>query len=89
MVFGSNGNTPSLAKIFQDYGQRWVIERVTRSTEWVAVLCEDGRHKFVWAHDLTTFRFNLEAAERGGSEADWAKTDRWGKPAGHQPSGPG
>ncbi len=66
MVFGSShGRTPSLAMFIQDFGKRWEIEKVGLSTEWVAVLCVDGRHRFVWAADLDKLRNNLNASERG------------------------
>ncbi len=68
-MYGNSGNTPSLARLIQDFGQRWEIERISRSTEWVAVLCDGSRHKFVWASELDTLRLNLESAERDEAEA--------------------
>jgi hypothetical protein len=65
MDSGSHNRTPSLARLIQDFGSRWEIERAGRSTEWVAVLCVDGRHRFVWASDLDRLRTNLDASERG------------------------
>lgn len=69
MDYGNHGKTPSLARIIQDFGQRWEIERVGRSTEWVAVLCENGRHRFVWAGNLDRLRINLDASEHGDFDA--------------------
>ena len=51
--------------IIQDFGGRWEVEKVGLSTEWVAVLCIDGRHRFLWAGDLDRLRINLNLSERG------------------------
>ncbi len=56
----------SLARLVHDKGQRWEIERVERSTVWVAVLRESGGGyiRIVGGHDLGSLRFRMDEVER-------------------------
>jgi hypothetical protein len=60
----------SLARLLHKYGERWEIERVERSTEWVAVLREtDGGYiRIVGAHDLGALRYKMDEVERDEPE---------------------
>ena len=50
----------SLAKLIHDKSERWEIERVERSTQWVAVLRDSGDDyiRIVAGQDLGALRFN-------------------------------
>jgi hypothetical protein len=58
----------SLARLIHDKGARWEIERVDRSTQWVAVLRESGSDggyvRIVGGHDLGALRFKMDEVER-------------------------
>jgi hypothetical protein len=56
----------SLARLLREFGERWEIERVERSTEWVAVLRETGGDyiRIIGAHDLGALRYRMSEAER-------------------------
>ena len=60
---------PSLARLFRQYGDRWEIERVERSTEWIGVLRETSGDYIciVGAHDLGALRYKMDEAERDES----------------------
>jgi hypothetical protein len=62
--------TPSLARLLNDYAERWEIERVERSTEWVAVLRDTtGDYiRIVGAHDLGALRYKMDEAENDKPE---------------------
>jgi hypothetical protein len=57
--------TPSLARLLNDYAERWEIERVERSTEWVAVLRDTSGDyiRIIGAHDLGALRYKIDEAE--------------------------
>jgi hypothetical protein len=57
---------PSLARLFREYGDRWDIEKITRSTEWVAVQRESSGDyvRIVTGHDLGSLRYHIERAEQ-------------------------
>jgi len=56
----------SLARLLREFGERWEIERVERSTEWVDVLSETGGDyiRIVGAHDLGALRYRMSEVER-------------------------
>jgi hypothetical protein len=60
----------SLAKLLSDKGERWEIERVERSTEWVAVLRDTsgGYIRIVGGHDIGALRFKMDEVERDGAK---------------------
>lgn len=60
----------SLARLFREYGDRWEIERVERSTEWVAVQRDGGGDyiRIVGAHDLGALRYKMDQVERDEPE---------------------
>ncbi len=65
-----SGDT-SLAKLFRDHGQRWEIEKITRSSEWIAIRRDKGGlFCIVWAHDLEALRYHIEAKERQDAGGD-------------------
>lgn len=68
----------SLAKVLHDYGERWEIERVERSTEWVAVLRETGGDyiRIVGAHDLGGLQYKMDEVERDVPEEREAEPPR-------------
>lgn len=61
---------PSLARVLHEYGERWEIERVERSTEWVAVFRETGGDyiRIVGAHDLGGLQYKMDEVERDTPE---------------------
>lgn len=65
--------SPSLAALFRDHGNRWEIEKITRGSEWVAVLPDADTIRIVTANDLGTLRFRIEQAEREEEEAERAE----------------
>ncbi len=60
----------SLAKVLYHYGERWEIERVQRSTEWVAVLREVGGDyiRIVGAQDLCQLQYKMNVVEQDEPE---------------------
>jgi hypothetical protein len=56
--------------LLHDYAARWEIERVERSTEWVAVLRETvGDYiRIVGAHDIGALRYKMDEAEHDEPE---------------------
>jgi hypothetical protein len=62
--------THSLARLLHEYGERWEIERVERSTEWIAVLRETsgGYIRIIGAHDIGALRHKMDQAERDEPE---------------------
>ncbi|MGO9082864.1 MAG: hypothetical protein ACLQDY_28195 [Streptosporangiaceae bacterium] len=60
----------SLARLLHEYGERWEIERVERSTEWVAVLRETAGNyiRIVGAHDIGALRYKMDEVERDKPE---------------------
>jgi hypothetical protein len=65
-----NPGSPSLAALFRDYGERWEIEKITRGSEWVAVLRGSDYVRIVAAHDLGALRFRIVRAEQEEKELD-------------------
>jgi hypothetical protein len=60
----------SLARLLHDYAARWEIERVERSTEWVAVLGDTSGDyiRIIGAHDIGALRHKMDEAERDEPE---------------------
>jgi hypothetical protein len=56
----------SLARLFREYGDRWDIEKIARSAEWVAVQRESGGDyiRIVSGHDLGSLRYQMDQAEQ-------------------------
>jgi hypothetical protein len=63
-------HSPSLARLFREYGHKWEIERVERGTEWVAVQRESGGDyiRIVGGRDLGALRYKMDQAERDEPE---------------------
>lgn len=62
----SAGTQPvSLAKVLHDYGERWEIERVERSTEWIAVHRDTGGDyiRIVGASNLDGLQIKMDCVE--------------------------
>jgi hypothetical protein len=59
---------PSLARLFREYGDRWEIEHVERSTQWVAVRRGSDAMCIIGAHDLGSLRHRIKQAEQGEPE---------------------
>lgn len=60
----------SLAQLLHEYSERWEVERVERSTEWVAVFRDTtGNYiRIVGAHDLDGLRYKMDQVERDEPE---------------------
>jgi len=54
----------SLARLFRDYGDRWEIEKITRGSEWGAVLRDGDCIHIVTGHDFHSLRYRMAQAER-------------------------
>lgn len=59
---------PSLARLFRDHGHRWVIEKIMRGNEWVAVLRDSDASCIIAAHDLSALRYKIEQTEQDEPE---------------------
>ncbi|GEM_PF-1242750 len=70
--------SPSLARLLHEYAERWEIERVERSTEWVAVLRESGGDyiRIIGAHDLGALRYKMDEVEHDEPEERGATSSR-------------
>lgn len=56
----------SLAKLIEEYGDKWVIEHTGASTAWVAVRRDDL--SILGARDIGGLRFHIERTEREDAE---------------------
>ncbi len=55
----------SLARLFRDYGDAWEIEKIPRSSEWVAGRRDPGDYTCILAaHDLTSLRHRIKEASK-------------------------
>jgi hypothetical protein len=58
----------SLARLFRDYGDTWEIEKIPRSSEWVAVRRDPRDYPcIIAAHDLTSLRHRIKEAHSGST----------------------
>ena len=60
----------SLAEMIREYCGRWDIEKIERSTQWIAVRRDpgDGCIRIIEGHDLGSLRFHMAKAERDEPE---------------------
>jgi hypothetical protein len=65
----------SLARLFRDYGDQREIEKIPRSSEWVAVR-RDARDYpcIIAAHDLASLRHRIKEASKAHPDDTDSKT---------------